>query len=69
MTKAWYAIEDGKRTRVVDEQPNGNYSISDWHNLTVEQLRRVHAVIGEVLTDLATPDVEAPSAEMAAQDL
>jgi hypothetical protein len=39
--------------RMVEENADGTFSIIEWHKLTADELRQVHAVLGEVLTDLA----------------
>ena len=51
-TTAWYI----KDTPIVTEQPNGRYHISDWHSLDANGLKRVHAVLGNLLMDLAAKE-------------
>ena len=51
-TTAWYV----KDTPIVTEQPNGRYHISDWHSLDANGLKRVHAVLGNLLMDLAAKE-------------
>jgi hypothetical protein len=44
--------------KIIEECLNGRYSIVDWHMLDLDGLRRVHAVLGHVLTDLTAAQVE-----------
>jgi hypothetical protein len=56
-TTAWYVGD----TCVITEQRDGRYNISDWHSLNEDGLRRVHACLGQVLTDLAASRTSLPS--------
>ena len=41
---------------IVRENPDGTYNIADWHHLTIPELRRVHAVLDYILTDVSVRD-------------
>ena len=52
-TTEFWCVGDAK---IVEECPNGRYCIVDWFMLDMDGLRRVHAVLGHVLSYLATAD-------------
>ena len=48
-TRAWYIGDHN----VVKEQTDGRYALTDWYNLDRSALTRLHAALGQILTDIA----------------
>ena len=53
-TTAYY----GEDERIIEENSDGTYNISDWCGLDCDRLIRLHSVLGFVLVELAATERE-----------